>query len=216
MDIAMVTAARNRHGDLVGKNRFYTAAEGIAKDPVTGPRLHVAAVVTDAESLLARMTSRIDIAGIQSEEELYIWMKAYGLSADDKDMAWLLQYLPKSFADVKAASILRRQMNETILALNHEVFDLSVAHEHLLADEVALLNEGRLLIDPAVIDGHDERNNILTESFYPHIITQLVPEERALICANPDTVEATMHPSVMKKNWVDQLHTFDPKALFTP
>lgn len=143
-------------------------------------------------------------------------MRAYGLTADDKDIAWLLQYLPKSFADVKAASILRRQMNETMLELNHDAFALSEAHKHLLTDEIALLAEGRLLIDPEIMTSHDERNNILTESYYPHIMQPLVPEERALICSNPDTVQVTMHPSVMRNNWIDQLYKFDPKALFTP
>lgn len=216
MDIAMVTAARNRKGDLVGRNRFFTAAEHVAQDPSTGPRLRVAAVVTDAESFLSRMTSRLDIDTIQTEEDLYIWLKAYGMMATDEDIAWLLQYLPKSFADVRAASLLRAQTNETLLALNGDAYELPHAHVHLLQDEIRILGEGNLVTDRDIIASHDERNTILTGSFYPHLLQGLVTEERGLICANPDTAEVNLHPSVMRGNWISQLQAYNKRVLFTP
>lgn len=216
MDIAMVTAARKRNGDLAGKDRFFTAAERIAQDSSTGPRLRVAAVVTDSESLLARMTSRADMESIQTEEDLYVWLRAYGMTVDEKEIAWLLQHLPKSFADVKAASLLRAQTNRTILSLQGYAYQLSEAHVHLLQDEIQLFDERRLLTDPAIIASHDERNQVLTGSFYSHILSGLVPEERGLICQNPDTAIVNLHPSIMRGSWVAQLHAYNRRLLFTP
>ena len=85
-----------------------------------------------------------------------------------------------------------------------------------MQDEIQLLDEGRLLTDPAIIASHDERNKILTGSFYPHIISGLVPEERGLICQNPDTAEVNLHPSVMRASWVGQLHAYNRRILFIP
>jgi hypothetical protein len=116
----------------------------------------------------------------------------------------------------EAASLLRAQTNRTILSLQGYAYQLSEAHVHLLQDEIQLFDERRLLTDPAIIASHDERNQVLTGSFYSHILSGLVPEERGLICQNPDTAIVNLHPSIMRGSWVAQLHAYNRRLLFTP